>query len=595
MHKPQKTEQEQLDFFQRSYEKFLQAKASAGEVNYFYRIGKTSVCLKFAGNALVQYLTPALEHLRVPEGGSPDLTLCLWDSDSTGTAMVPPPCSRDCFTDRGDIWGFQSSRFKIAFHWSEYSLNLLDLNTNTGIYWVEKAKTLPYWVQASPLRTLLHWWMEKNGCQLFHAAAVGTEHGAVLITGKGGIGKSTTSLSCLQAGFDYLGDDYLIARMEPSPTVLSLYSTAKLDAGQMKNFPDLSPIINNPEKLDSEKAILFLQPGRGRQIVREMPLKAILTPQITDQEATTIGAISSWEIQRAMSFTTLSQLPYAGSHTHDYINRLISSLPHYRLELGKDLNRIPVAIANLLAGLTAGQAPQTVASPVSSTSGERPLVTVIIPVFNGQKFIREAVENVLIQKYPALEIIIVNDGSTDQTEDIIKQLPVDVRYFIQENSGPAAARNRGIRDASGEFITFLDVDDLWPENNLHSLMEEMIRYPELYVVRGYGQLMEYDVEMDIYNFIGSPKDSFFHFIGAGLYRKTVFEKVGLFDPTLRFAEDADWYIRAEEQGINMKRLEETTLYVRRHGQNMTEGKNMIELNTLRLVKKVIDRKRLQSE
>ena len=91
MHKPQKTEQEQLDFFQRSYEKFLQAKASAGEVNYFYRIGKTSVCLKFAGNALVQYLTPALEHLRVPEGGSPDLTLCLWDSDSTGTAMVPPP------------------------------------------------------------------------------------------------------------------------------------------------------------------------------------------------------------------------------------------------------------------------------------------------------------------------------------------------------------------------------------------------------------------------------------------------------------------------------------------------------------------------
>jgi hypothetical protein len=593
MHKPKKTEQEQLDFFQRSYEKFLQANASIGEINYFYSIGGTSICLKFAGEALIGCLTPALEHHRVREGGSPDLTLCLWDSDSTGTDMIPPPCSRDRFTDRGDIWGFKSSRVKTAFHWSEYSVNLLDLDTNIGIFWVQTAKTLPYWVQSSPLRTLLHWWMEKNGCQLLHGAAVGTEHGAVLFTGKGGVGKSTASLSCLQAGFDFLGDDYVVARMEPSPIVLSLYSTAKLDTSQMVNFPDFSPIINNPENLDSEKAVLFLQPDWGQHIVREMPLKAILIPQFADQEATTISAASSSEIQRAMSFTTLSQLPYAGSHTHDYISRLIAALPHYRLELGKDLTLIPDAIANLLASLTTGQAHQTVAPPVSPTSVERPLVTVIIPVFNGQRFIREAVENVLIQNYPALEIIIVNDGSTDQTEAIIKQIPVDVRYFRQENSGPAAARNRGIRDASGEFIAFLDVDDLWPENNLHSLMEEMIRYPELDIVRGYGQLMEYYVETDNYKFMGSPKDSFFHFIGAGLYRKTVFEKVGLFDPTMRFAEDADWYIRAEELGINMKRLEETTLYVRRHGQNMTEGKNMLELNTLKLFKKFIDRKRIQ--
>jgi len=593
MDKPQKTEQEQLDFFQRSYEKFLQANASIGEINYFYSIGGTSICLKFAGESLVRYLTPALEHHLAPEGGSPDLTLCIWDSDSTGTDMIPPPCSRDCFTDRGDIWGFQSSRVKTAFHWSEYSVNLLDLDTNIGIFWVQTAKTLPYWVQSSPLRTLLHWWMEKNSCQLLHAAAVGTEHGAVLFTGKGGVGKSTSSLSCLQAGFDYLGDDYVVARMEPSPTVLSLYSTAKLDASQMMKFPDLCPIINNLDNLTSEKAVLFLQPDWGQHIVREMPLKAILTPQITDQEATTIGAISSWEIQRAMSFTTLSQLPYAGSHTHDYINRLIAAIPHYRLELGKDLTLIPDAIANLLAGLTAGKVYQPVASPVTPTSVKRPLVTVIIPVFNGQRFIREAVENVLIQNYPALEIIIVNDGSTDQTEAIIKQLPVDVRYFRQENCGPAAARNRGIRDASGEFIAFLDVDDLWPENNLHFLMEEMIRYPELDIVRGYGQLMEYNDTTNTYDFVGNPLESFPHYIAAALYRKVAFEKVGLFDPSLMFGEDTDWFLRASELGVNIKRLDETMLYVRRHGQNMTDGKNMVELNALKIFKKILDRKRMQ--
>ena len=595
MNKPQKTEQEQLDFFQRSYEKFLQAKASAGEINYFYSIGGTSVCLKFAGETLVQYLTPALEHHRVPEVRSPDLTLCLWDSDSTGTTMIPPPCKRDCFTDRGDIWGFQSSRIKTAFHWIECSVNLLDLNTNTGIYWVQTAKSLPYWVHASPLRTLLHWWMEKNGCQLLHAAAVGTEHGAVLITGKGGVGKSTTALSCLQADFDYLGDDYVVTRLEPSPTVLSLYSTAKLDAGQVANFPALSPIVDNPEKLDSEKAVLFLQPVRERQIVREMPLKAILTPQIADQEVTTIGTVSRWEIQRAMSFTTMSQLPYVGRHTHDYISRLIAALPHYRVEVGRDLTRIPVAIANLLAGLPAGQAPRTATPPMPPPSGDRPLVTVIIPVFNGQKFIREAVENVLQQNYPALEIIIVNDGSTDQTEAIIKQLPVDIRYFSQENGGPASARNRGIRDASGELITFLDADDLWPENNLHRLVAEILREPELEVVRGYAQLMEQNAQTKEFDFVGNPKESFPHYIAAAIYRKSVFAKVGLFDPMLRFGEDADWFIRATELNLNIRRLEETSLYVRRHGGNMTEGLNMVQLNVMKVFKKTLDRMRAQEE
>ena len=119
------------------------------------------------------------------------------------------------------------------------------------------------------------------------------------------------------------------------------------------------------------------------------------------------------------------------------------------------------------------------------------MVSVIIPVYNGENFIREAVENVLSQKYPALEIIIINDGSTDGTEAIIKQLPVDIRYFTQDNNGPAAARNKGIRDASGEFITFLDADDLWPENNLNIMVDAMLRNPEMDVIRGYAQLTEF--------------------------------------------------------------------------------------------------------
>jgi glycosyltransferase involved in cell wall biosynthesis len=595
MYKPQKSEIEQQIFFRKSYDKFLQAKDAAGEINFYYRIANTTICLKFAGNELVPFLTPALEHLRLTGEPLPDLTICIWDSDSTHVEMIPPPCTKDCFTDRGDIWGFNSRRIKAAFHWIECSVNLMDLEKNTGFFWVQSARTLPYWVLASPLRTLFHWWMEKNGCQLLHAAAVGTSDGAVLITGKGGVGKSTAALSCLQSDLFYLADDYVIARLEPAPAVVSLYSTAKLNADHVANFPDLSGLINNTEKLDQEKAVIFLHPELSRKIVLEMPLRAIVTPQIVDRSNSLTKSVSRWDIQRAMSFTTMSQLPYVGRHTHDYISRLASSLPHYILEVGKDFSGIPAAISGLLSGMDTAPPVKDIEPWSSRGIEERPLVSVIIPVFNGENFIREAVENVLSQKYPALEVIIINDGSTDRTEEIIRQLPADVRYFTQQNCGPSAARNKGIQDASGEFITFLDADDLWPENNLNIMVDEMLKNPGMDVIRGYAQLMEFNKTSGCYEYIGNPKESFPHYIGAAIYRKSAFEKVGLFDSMLRFGEDSDWYLRAGELNLNIKRLEETSLFVRRHGGNMTEGRNMLELNVMKVFKKSLERRRKQEQ
>ncbi len=594
MNRTQKTESEQIDFFERCYERFLRAKESAGEFRHFYQIGGTDVCLIFAGENLVPHLTPALEHLRIPRVNIPDLTLCIWDSDSTSVDMVPPPCKRESFTDRGDIWGFNSSRIKAAFHWIECSVNLMDHLTRTGIYWVQRAETLPYWVHASPLRTLFHWWMERNGCQLLHAAAVGTEEGAVLITGKGGIGKSTTALSCLQSGLYYVADDYLIARLEPEPLVYSLYCTAKLNADHVVSFPEFSKLVQNSTKLDKEKAVMFLYPQFKRQIASEMPLKAILVPQLAGIDESRLTPTPFWKIQHATSFTTMSQLPYVGRHTHDFICRLSSTLPGYTLELGRDLKRIPITLSDFLKELPNYRVNHYTNPRDTVDFSKKPLVSVIIPVFNGEHFIRDAVESIISQNYPALELIIVNDGSTDKTEEVILQIPYDIRYFKQDNAGPASARNRGIRDASGEFIAFLDVDDLWPDNNLNFLIDELLQDPKTEVIHGYAQVMENNPKSKNYEYIGSPKESFPYYIGAAIYRRSVFEKVGLFDATLRFGEDQDWFNRARELNIRIKRIESVTLLVRRHGQNITHGKNIVELNVLRVFKKALDRKRAQS-
>lgn len=581
-----KTEAEQIDFYKRCHEKFSQAASLSKSIKYYYNIGGMRVCLWFAGETLVSVFTGALAHLRIPPVKTPDATICLWDSETTTVKMVPPPCEWSDFTDRGDIWGFNSKRIKTAFHWGEFSVNVMDLKTNTGVYWVETRKKIPYWVYASPLRTMFHWLMENNGCQLLHAAAVGTEHGAVLISGKGGTGKSTTALNCLKNDFFYLGDDYVIVRAEPKPMVYSLYSTAKVNADAINKHPFFIPLAQKQKSKEQEKIVISLYPHFKEKIVHEMPLKYLLTPEIKNIPKACCANVSLWTLKRAMAFTTMSQLPHAGKQTHDFINQLCEAVPGYTLELGDDISYTPLFIAGLLSNKQ--KLPK---KSHTETLNKKPLVSVIVPVYNGEAFIREAINNILSQKYPSLEIIIINDGSTDKSEEIINTLDIDMRYFRQENSGPSAARNKGIKDATGEYIAFLDVDDLWPENNLNLLVDILNNNPDLLVVHGYAQLLEKDKDSGTYDYAGNPKESFPGYIGAGLYRKEAFSIVGLYDEFMKFGEDADWFKRAGELNIKMKKLEEVTLYVRRHENNMTKGKNLVELNALKVFKKSLDRTR----
>jgi hypothetical protein len=584
---PAKTEAEQVGFFDGVHERFRQAVANVGETHRDFRIAGTVVRLSFAGDRLVPYLTRALAHLRIDPVEVPDATLCLWDSVSTRVPMLPPPCDREGFSDRGDLWGFNSQRIKTAFHYHDFSVNLFDHQRRTGIYWVQNADRLPYWVLSSPLRTPLHWWMERHGCQLVHAAAVGVGDRALLVVGKGGLGKSSTALACLEEGFEFLGDDYVIVRPGPTPTVYSLYATAKINREDIERFAALKPHLYRTEVPPDEKAVLFLHPHFRAQLRTEMPLAAIAVPRVVEHEDTVLVPELRPAVQEAASFTTMSQLPYAGDHTSRLFTALCDSLPGYRIELGRDRARLTGAIRTFLSGST----PEPHVNGTPAAPHDLPLVSVIIPVHNGERFVADAVGSILAQRYPSLEIIIIDDGSTDGTEAAVRRLPCEVHYFKQMKQGPAAARNRGIRDASGDYVAFLDVDDLWPEHMLQTLMAELLSRPGLDVVRGFSQVMEFDPATGTYEYRGNPKESFPYSIACGLYRKRVFDRVGLFDKTLMFGEDTDWYNRAREQEVPMHRVEAITLHVRRHGENMTHAKTLVELNMLRVLKKSLDRRR----
>src|SRR5215471_4732377 len=117
---PRKSEAEQVAFFDAVLQRSLIAEARAGVVEHFFDVAETVVRIAFAGDNLARLLVPALSHLEIAPSPSPDVTFHVWDSRSTGVPMVVPPCSRDAFTDRGEIWGMDSARIRSAFHWSEF-------------------------------------------------------------------------------------------------------------------------------------------------------------------------------------------------------------------------------------------------------------------------------------------------------------------------------------------------------------------------------------------------------------------------------------------------------------------------------------------
>ena len=224
---PAVSEEVQENFFRDALAATKSALVNGRAVTFNLQIAGVVVELVFPNQIELERFTPALKHLEISAKKSPDASFYIWDSDSTGVDMPPPPCGKDRFTYRGDVWGFNSSNFHFAFDWGDHSVNLYDKSKKIAIYWTNSATKTPYWTIASPFRTLFSWLLKEYECQLVHGAAVGTHEGAVVITGKGGIGKSSTALSSLVNGMQFIGDDFIVVQNSSRPVAHCLYSSAK--------------------------------------------------------------------------------------------------------------------------------------------------------------------------------------------------------------------------------------------------------------------------------------------------------------------------------------------------------------------------------
>ncbi len=225
-----------------------------------------------------------------------------------------------------------------------------------------------------------------------------------------------------------------------------------------------------------------------------------------------------------------------------------------------------------------------------------PLVSAIIPVYNGSAFIAQAIASIRDQDYAPLEILVIDDGSTDATADVVRGLGADIRYLRQENRGPAAARNRGLALARGSLIAFLDADDLWPQGKLRAQVQYLEEHPQVAIVLGRIEYLRLPGASEVevrFEDTGDTVTSVH--LGCGLFRRGVFDQVGELDATLRYSEDHDWMLRARELGIRMAILQRVTLQYRMHAGNMTRDKGIADVAMARVLKKSLDRRRARGD
>jgi hypothetical protein len=337
-------------FFETVYRAFQQAEeAVGGPIDRFYAIGAYTIRLRFAGSALIPFITPAFEHLAVQPVPAPALTVCLWDSVSTRTNMPPPPWSSDAYIARGEISGYNDECILTVFNLGPGMLNVFDATRDVALFWIQDATSVPYYETGTPLRTILHWFMRNHERQFVHAAAVGTSKGGVLLAGKGGSGKSTTTLACLSSDLMYVGDDYVLLGGQPAPYVYSLYNSAKLDADSIQRLPHLVPKVSNFDRLPIEKALIFLKDHYPDKLTTGFPIRAILVPRITGLPETRLTKSSPAAGLMALAPSTIFQLPGARNDDFQNLIGIVKQVPSFDLELGTDLTRIPEVILGLLS------------------------------------------------------------------------------------------------------------------------------------------------------------------------------------------------------------------------------------------------------
>jgi glycosyltransferase involved in cell wall biosynthesis len=224
-----------------------------------------------------------------------------------------------------------------------------------------------------------------------------------------------------------------------------------------------------------------------------------------------------------------------------------------------------------------------------------PLVTCIVPCFNGARYLAETIESILAQTHRPLEMIVVDDGSTDESPRIVRSYGDAVHYHRRENGGPGAAYNTGLGLATGDFIAFLEQDDLWLPDKTRRQLAEFEANPELGYCVGHIQnfwIRELEEEARRYRDLPVMQPVPGYVVQTLMVRPATFETVGHFAESLRYACASDWFLRATESGTAGLLIRDVVTRRRLHETNFSRlNRAASREQFLHVVKAMLDRRR----
>lgn len=303
--------------------------------------------LRCAGPALLGHIGPALAHLsRVGDDEPADLTVTLWDSATTGEPYpdlqlpeIPPNATGT----------FATPDLLMEYHCVPRSMVVLDRSNDRAVFITESVDGLPRWERTAPLRTLFGWWFADHGVLLAHAAAVSTDDGAAVLIGRGGSGKSSTSLVCMAAGMGWLGDDYVL--IDPvRRTVSSLFGSAKLTA----EHHDRNPRLLRPEGsihhegLD-EKRYGFPATELPDRVCLESEIRAVVLPVVTHGPDCRLVVTTPAQALLALAPTTVFLGGALSAEVFALSRDAVAPFVPHRLELGAGVEAVPTMLRSLIA------------------------------------------------------------------------------------------------------------------------------------------------------------------------------------------------------------------------------------------------------
>jgi hypothetical protein len=325
-----------------------------------FQVAGESMTIRCAGGGQTADLRKAFQHLK--SDAKPDqsggFTISAWNNGITTAGPLLKSVLTRLYENwsimcgpRGELLDFDCEEVSAVYHPGPDVLSVLDRVHGKAFYLLRDDAALPFWELSSPFRHILHPWFSMRGLQYTHAGAVGNQNGGILLAGKGGSGKSTTSLLCVSAGMLYAADDYCLTRPEDAQ-VFSLYNTAKLKGPEdLTRLPEMSGKSFNEDSFEHGgigKGTFNLSEVWPERVAAGFPLRAILLPTVTDKVNSRLEPCSPAKALLALAPSTVAQLPFSGQADCLRLGALADKLPAYRLYLGSDLGQIPTLIRELL-------------------------------------------------------------------------------------------------------------------------------------------------------------------------------------------------------------------------------------------------------